>query len=363
MDPELKDFVKTVDICYQQPINPRDSLYGGRTNAVKLYHKCGPGEQINYTDICSLYPWVCKYREFPVGHPDVITRDFSQVSAYNGVIKCKILPPKKLLHPVLPYQSKKKLTFPLCKVCADERNQQFCYHSESAFWKTWITLELNKAIDLDYQVMEISEVWHYPQTFKYNGTDPDSGIFTQYIDKFLKLKQEKSDWPKWVLDSEDVEAAKLDYMEQYEEKEGIKLDPTNIEKNEAFCQLAKLMLNSFWGKFGQRDNLPVIKYMTEPTAYIELVGDPGNIVSNVQHVGDNMVAVEYTKEDEFIEVLGNSNPAVAAYTTTQARLKLYSYIEELQERILYFDTDSDVPDKAWRCLQHCIWRLPWRYDK
>ena len=124
-----------------------------------------------------------------------------------------------------------------------ERNQQSCNHSDGqcAFWGTWVTLKLNKAIELGYEVMEISEVWHYPRTFKYDGTDPDSGIFTQYINKFLKLKQEKSDWPKWVKDSNDVEAAKLEYMMQYEDKEGIKLDPANIEKNEAFGQLAKLM--------------------------------------------------------------------------------------------------------------------------
>lgn len=53
-----------------------------------------------------------------------------------------------------------------------------------------------------------------------------------------------------------------------------------------------------------------------------------------------MVAVTYELQDEFVEVLANTNAVIAAYTTAQARLKLYSYIERLQERVLYMDTDS-----------------------
>lgn len=53
-----------------------------------------------------------------------------------------------------------------------------------------------------------------------------------------------------------------------------------------------------------------------------------------------MVAVNYELYDEFVEVLANTNTVIAAYTTAQARLKLYSYIEQLQDRVIYFDTDS-----------------------
>jgi len=51
-----------------------------------------------------------------------------------------------------------------------------------------------------------------------------------------------------------------------------------------------------------------------------------------------MTAVSYTKENDFVEVMGNTNVVLAAYTTAQARLRLYSYIEHLGERVLYFDT-------------------------
>lgn len=40
------------------------------------------------------------------------------------------------------------------------------------------------------------------------------------------------------------------YIDDYYDKEGILLDFDNIRKNPGLRQLAKLMLNSFWGKFG-----------------------------------------------------------------------------------------------------------------
>ena len=36
----------------------RKALYGGRTNAVRLYHKCENGEKIRYIDVTLLYPFL-----------------------------------------------------------------------------------------------------------------------------------------------------------------------------------------------------------------------------------------------------------------------------------------------------------------
>ena len=37
---------------------------------------------------------------------------------------------------------------------------------------------------------------------------------------------------------------------------------------------------------------------------------------------------------------GRSNIFIAAFTTAYAHLKLYGYLEKLQHRVLYIDTDS-----------------------
>ena len=39
---------------------------------------------------------------------------------------------------------------------------------------------------------------------------------------------------------------------------------------------------------------------------------------------------------------GRVNIFIAAFTTCWARLKLYSYLEQLQQQVLYFDTDSVI---------------------
>ena len=74
--------------------------------------------------------------------------------------------------------------FPLCRTCADTLQQETCYHndSERALHGTWVTLELQKALEKGYQLLKIDEVWHFPK-----HTD---GLFKDYIDTFLKIKQE-----------------------------------------------------------------------------------------------------------------------------------------------------------------------------
>jgi len=52
-----------------QPLNPKDAFFGGRTNATKLMVK---NKKIKYIDVCSLYPTVMYYDNYPVGHPKKI---------------------------------------------------------------------------------------------------------------------------------------------------------------------------------------------------------------------------------------------------------------------------------------------------
>ena len=54
--------------------------------------------------------------------------------------------------------------------------------------------------------------------------------------------------------------------------------------------------------------------------------------------------MRYQYKEEFVEESGRTNVVIAAYTTctAQARLKLYSYLEQLGPRALYADTDSVV---------------------
>lgn len=143
-----------------------------------------------------MYPWVCKYSEFPIGHPTIITENFKPITAteepYKGLIKCLVLPPRRLYHPILPIRSGGKLVFPLCKPCANERNQHKCPHADRdrQFWGTWTHVEVYKAAQLGYRVLEIAEVYHWDIWEQHTSDNPESGLFTRYINTFLQLKQQ-----------------------------------------------------------------------------------------------------------------------------------------------------------------------------
>jgi len=58
----------THPIVRPTPLCTRDPLYGGRNEAMLLHYKARENETILYVDIMSLYPYICKYFKFPVGH-------------------------------------------------------------------------------------------------------------------------------------------------------------------------------------------------------------------------------------------------------------------------------------------------------
>ena len=234
--PEMKDFVRNFNL--DTPLEPRHGFLGGRTNAVSLYKEVADDEKIHYVDFTSLYPWTNKYCEVPLGHPEILTSEAlvnHSIDDFFGMIKCEILPPSFLFHPLRPYRANGKLMFPLCRTRGENLQQTPCERSDSerTLSGTWPSIEIQKACELGYRVVKLIEVWHFQ--------DRSADLFKGYIDTFLKIKQEASGWPSWCRTEED----KRQYVREYQEKESIKLDPEKIKKNPGLRSLAKLMLNSF----------------------------------------------------------------------------------------------------------------------
>ena len=91
----LKHIIDT-ETNIKPPLNPRNALTGGRTNAITLYYE---GEA-DYIDFTSLYPYIQKNGKFPLGHPQIITENFNSFENYFGLCYCRIIPPRKLYHSV-----------------------------------------------------------------------------------------------------------------------------------------------------------------------------------------------------------------------------------------------------------------------
>ena len=337
-DPDMKQYVDSLEIV--NPLEPRDAFFGGRTEAFTLYNEATAEKQIKYFDVTSLYPWVNKTGKVPIGHPQIITENFKNISQYEGLIKCKVLPPKGLYIPVLPIKCNSKLMFSLCRTCAEHYQQGPCKHSdgERAMIGTWVTDEVKMALKQGYTLQHIYEVWHFDNISQYDVVAKTGGLFTEYVNTFLKVKQEASGWPDWCVD----ENTKQKYIQDYFNTEGIVLDYVKIEKNPGLRSLAKLMLNSFWGKFGQRTNLTQTTHISDPQEFFEMMTSDQQKVKNVQFVNNEYVKLEWVYNDDFVEPSARTNVIIAAYTTAQARLKLYSYLQPLDRRVQYCDTDSIV---------------------
>ena len=101
------------------PLEPRNAFYGGRTEAFKLYAEATSENQIKYYDVTSLYPFINKMRKIPLGHPSIITGNLEDINRYEGLIKCRVLPPRQLYIPVLPTKCYRKLVFSLCHACSE----------------------------------------------------------------------------------------------------------------------------------------------------------------------------------------------------------------------------------------------------
>ncbi|KAL3984299.1 histone H2B [Sarotherodon galilaeus] len=330
IDQSVINFLKHYEA--PEPLNPRHALFGGRTSPAQLRCSAGPGERIGYVDVTSLYPFVNSTCSYPLGHPQIIFPNFQHPKNYFGFIKAVVYPPRALYFPVLPFKTKSgKLLFTLCRTCAEMNNQQgACNHSneERALKGVWTTPEFNLALEKGYQISRITEVWHFE---KQSNT-----IFTDYVHHFLRKKQEASGYPSDVVTEEDKQL----YIKA---KQGITLDPENIKLNPAKRQMAKLCLNSFWGKFGQRNNLTQSKLVSDPEEFFNLMFSPKYKVTYFTFVSDDVALIQWCYGD-LCTPLPNStdNIFIAAFTTSYGRMKLYSYLDQLQERAIYYDTDSVV---------------------
>ena len=85
-----------------------------------------------------------------------------------------------------------------------------------------------------------------------------------------------------------------------------------------------------------------VEHITDPATFMDLLSSDQQEVTNVNFINDEMVELSWRYKKDFIDSSNRTNVIVAAYTSAQARIKLYSYLDSLQERVLYCDTDSIV---------------------
>ena len=195
-------------------------------------------------------------------------------------------------------RSGNKLTFPLCRSCVQEEQAQsmlhrthYCHHSDvdRILRGTWCTHELIKAVEKGYTLVKIQEVWHFPEDQR------RTGLFVDYVNTWLKLKQESAGWLSW-------------------------------------CQIVEQ----------KRINKPTTVTVKGPSHLFSLVSDSALDISTLRLCTDDILEAVYTSVHDSSVKGTKTNIFVAAFTTYHARLNVCESLDILQEQVLYYDTDGVV---------------------
>jgi hypothetical protein len=247
--------------------------YGGRTEVFKR----GLFKNVSYYDINSLYPSVMRLAfPLPQSVKKVSSPSIDYVLKYMGVTECEVFCPY-MNKPLLPYKEKKtgKLIFPTGK-----------------FKGTWNNCELQLALKLGYKILKIYKQIIYTENFY---------PFKNFVEHFYKKRQD------------------------YKDK------GSNME------HIVKLILNSLYGKFGQK--------RIKKSRVIDLNNYEGDYEKLKLELTDDFIIkgnkLLINVEEEYDGK--NVYPILASYVTSYSRVLMYHYIDN--ENVIYTDTDSLVCEK------------------
>lgn len=294
-------------------------FFGGRTEVFQLHKKFNKyevanGKYISYDDIQSLYPTVQYYDQLPCGIPkwdENVSFSKEYLENHFGYYEVDVVCPDKLHIPLLPEKKDMKLNFDLV-----EKNKA-----------VYTSIELLRAIEIGYKITKIYKVLYFEKT---------DTLFKEYVQNFLKIKTECAGY-----DGNDID----EYIERYYNACGVKLEKEKIKKNKGKKLLAKILLNSLWGKFGQKDDMATTEYITDPSKWFRKLRDnnEGKItLKNETLIDENTLYIEYISNETSKSSLNTTNVGLAGFVTSQARLRLYKELYKLGERVIYCDTDSIV---------------------
>ena len=134
------------------------------------------------------------------------------------------------------------------------------------------------------------------------------------------------------------------YVDEYFAKEVIRHEPDKIEKNPGLRALAKMMLNSFWGKFknriykqlvcagaklsilcnmkkyfipsfigkfAQRPNMAKVKLISDASEYFDMLTSDEIEVTDVSFVSDDVIEVQFENTENFIDTNSKTNVVIA----------------------------------------------------
>ena len=87
--------------------------------------------------------------------------------------------------------------------------------------------------------------------------------------------------------------------------------------------VSKLALNSFYGKFGQRTNMKKTKIIKNVGILFNSMTDKSKKISDFHIINENAMEIEFRNAVDFEPLSSKTNPVIAAFCTSWARIKLW----------------------------------------
>lgn len=238
------------------------------------------GENIYHYDVNSLYPYAMKSYPMPVGLPKFFEGDITKFEDKPyGIFEAEVIAPKDLKIPFL--QTRLKSSTGTKTI------------TPLGTWKSsYLSEEVYKAIEIGYK-FNILRGYTFDKNY----------IFTDYVDYFYKMKE-------------------------------------NSGKGTAQYKIAKLLLNSLYGRFGMNpeNEKHVIINTSESFKYYDKF-----TVTNVLNLDNGKELISYldsnSNNDDNISTMNISIP-IAAAVTAFSRIYMYPFKTLKNTSIFYTDTDS-----------------------
>lgn len=247
-------------------------LYGGRT---EVLNRGRTSERLNVYDFNSLYPSVMDNNLYP----DVNTIKKSKImdryliNDYEGYCYAELEYRDNDKIPFLQQRQPDKLLFPRGRI------------------RGYYTFpEIRKAIDIGYKIIKIKDGYYFTKSLNFFGD-------------FVK----------------DQYAIRMMYKSQ---------------KNPMELPI-KIIMNSLFGKFGERIEQQELKHFNELTR---------QEYQRADKIGSSDYYRFKTKKKG--QQLDFTIPIISAYVTAYARIKLYNAIQDIQDNVFYMDTDSIFTTKT-----------------
>jgi len=267
----------------------KKSYTGGSTDMFIPFNE--DDEKLYVYDVNSLYPFVMKEFEYPVGTPTYFEGNIRNINKDSfGIFYCEIETPKYLEHPIIQSHIKTKNGIRTISPLGN--------------WFDWIcSTEMDNAMNFGYKFKII-------KGYTFNKGRP----FNNFIEDLYKLR--------------------LKYP---------KSDPMNY--------IAKLFMNSLYGRFSMNDNFNEIRIVNENSLNNLINNDKISIQDIFNLDNDFIVQIKKNEYQELISLIDNLNEnhniniAIASFVTAYARIHMSKFKNNKDIKLYYTDTDSIVVNK------------------